>query len=166
MKFPKNVLHVDDDPSILRLVSRLLTKDEMTVYSLADPTVAIEKMIETRSQIVLLDIDMPEKDGLTLLQEIKRLDMSIQVIMVTGMVSINTLLKATHLGAEACIFKPLTDFKKLTDAVAQASKKIDQRWYDMQDWVARNPGAAREVTAAEDALRSEMMRKAKKLAAK
>jgi DNA-binding NtrC family response regulator len=130
------------------------------------PRHVIEKMIETRSQIVLLDIDMPDKDGLTLLQEIKRLDMSIQVIMVTGMVSINTLLKATHLGAEACIFKPLTDFKKLTDAVSQASKKIDQRWYDMQDWVARNPGAAREVTAAEDALRSEMMRKAKKLAAK
>lgn len=143
MLIPKTILHVDDDPTMLRLVSRILSTAETTVVSLSEPLLAIERMAQIRPNIIILDIDMPDKDGMTLLQEIKKIDISIPVIMCTGMVSINTLLKATQFGADACVFKPINDFSKLRKAVERASNTIDQRWLDMQEWVARNGNSTR-----------------------
>ena len=77
MLIPKTILHVDDDPTMLRLVSRILSKAETTVISLSEPLYAIEKMAQIRPNIIILDIDMPEKDGMTLLQEIKKIETSV-----------------------------------------------------------------------------------------
>ena len=66
MNSPALVLHVDDDPSILALVSRKLETHGVKVVSTTDPTEAIKKILVTGARVVLLDIDMPEKDGLTL----------------------------------------------------------------------------------------------------
>jgi DNA-binding NtrC family response regulator len=131
------VLHVDDDPSILALVARKLESHGVKVVSTTDPTDAIKKILVTGARVVLLDIDMPKKDGLTLLREIKKHDAGIQVIMCTGMVSINTVLCATALGAETCIFKPIVNLNEITDAVDRAFEKIDRWWIALKDWIDR-----------------------------
>jgi DNA-binding NtrC family response regulator len=95
MKYSKLVLHIDDDPSILRLVAWKLKSNGVEVVSISHPSEAIDALVKTGARIVLLDIDMPEKSGLTLLEEIKQLDAGIQVIMCTGMVSLHTVLRAT-----------------------------------------------------------------------
>jgi DNA-binding NtrC family response regulator len=139
--FPMNssplVLHVDDDPSILAIVSKKLESHGVTVVSTTKPTEAIKKLLETGARVVLLDIDMPEKDGLTLLHEIKQVDAGIQVIMCTGMVSIHTVLRATALGAETCIFKPIINLNEVTEAVDRAFEKIDRWWIALKDWMDR-----------------------------
>jgi DNA-binding NtrC family response regulator len=142
------VLHVDDDPSILALVARKLETHGVKVVSTTDPTEAIKKLLTTGARVVLLDIDMPKKDGLTLLREIKKLDAGIQVIMCTGMVSINTVLCATALGAETCIFKPIVNLNEITEAVDRAFDKIDRWWIALKDWIDRKK-------ATEDAAQAE-----------
>ena len=107
--FEKKILHVDDDPAILRIVERVLAKRGYSVTSISDPNLAMKTLKDMSARLVILDIDMPEKNGLELLREIKKLDGCIQVIMLTGMVSMGTILRATRLGAEECIFKPIED---------------------------------------------------------
>ena len=104
MKYDKTVVHIDDDPAILKIVQRNLEIHGIHVVPIQDPLKAIAAITQLGTRVVLLDIDMPGTDGLTLLHEIKRFDAGIQVIMCTGMVSLNTVLQFTSLGAEECIF--------------------------------------------------------------
>ena len=137
MQYNRTVLHVDDDPAILKIVQRTLDNNGIQVVSIQDPLKAISAIAELGARVVLLDIDMPSKDGLTLLHEIKRFDAGIQVIMCTGMVSIGTVLQASSLGAEACIFKPIYDLDEITTAVDRAFERIDRWWIALQDWMDR-----------------------------
>jgi len=139
---PKLVLHVDDDPSISKLVSHHLKKHGYEVVSIQDPNQAMETLIRTGARVVLLDIDMPNKDGLTLLKEIKTRDAGIQVTMCTGMVSIQTVLRSTSMGAEGLIFKPLRDLNKVSEAIDISFEKIDKWWHALAEWKDRNQTAS------------------------
>ena len=68
--------------------------------------------------------------------------------MCTGMVSMNTVLRATALGAETCIFKPIVNLNEITDAVDRAFEKIDRWWIALRDWIDRKK-------ATEDAAQAE-----------
>jgi len=137
MKYNRTVLHIDDDTAILNIVRRKLERHGLTVVSIQDPYKAISAITSLGARVVILDIDMPGKDGLTLLQEIKQFDAGIQVIMCTGMVSLSTVLQATSLGAEECIFKPIYDLQEITTAVDRAFEKIDRWWLALQNWIDR-----------------------------
>lgn len=141
IQYPKLVLHVDDDPDMLALVSRHLENDGCKVISLSDPTRALAELNRCGARVVLLDIDMPQIDGLTLLREIKRRDAGILVTMCTGMVSISTVLMSTSLGAEGLIFKPMRDLQKVTDAVDFSFKKIARWWDTLAEWKELNQDA-------------------------
>lgn len=135
---PKLVLHVDDDPSVSQLISFHLKKHGYEVVSVQDPNQVMETLVRTGARVVLLDIDMPHKDGLTLLREIKLRDAGIQVTMCTGMVSIQTVLRSTSLGAEGLIFKPLRDLNKISEAIDISFNKIDKWWTALAEWKERN----------------------------
>ena len=77
------------------------------------------------------------QDFVDVQQEIKRLDGGIQVIILTGLVSMNTVLQSMRWGAEACLFKPLTDFAPLDSALQSAFVKIDRWWLALQDLTDR-----------------------------
>jgi len=61
--------------------------------------------------------------------EIKAYDGGIQVLMLTGVTSMNSLLQSFRFGAEACLFKPLNDYQPLCNALEDTFRKID-RWWD------------------------------------
>ncbi len=122
-----DVVHVDDDPSMLRLVKHQLA-GSYNVCSLTDPTQCIDEIIRTGSRIALLDIDLGTHSGLDLLREIKRFDGGIQVIMLTGIVSMETILTSMRDGAEACLFKPMQNKQELLDVLNEAQRKIS-RWH-------------------------------------
>ncbi|NOY41853.1 MAG: response regulator [Planctomycetes bacterium] len=124
----RTILHIDDDPNVHRIVTRILQKNNYEVFSLEDPTQTSQELIKSGARVVLLDIDMPQIDGLTLLKQIKSHDGGVQVIMLTGFVSMNTVLQSMRWGAEACVFKPLTDFTPLLTAVRASFEKIDFWW--------------------------------------
>lgn len=141
-----HVVHVDDDPSLLRLVKHQLSRS-YNVCSVADPTRCIDEIIRTGSRIALLDIDLGAHNGLDLLREIKRFDGGIQVVMLTGLVSMETILTSMRDGAEACLFKPLQDKQELLDVLDEAQRKII-RWHkSLRDLMDRKRDATELAVA-------------------
>ncbi|MBN2022133.1 MAG: response regulator [Pirellulales bacterium] len=127
------ILHVDDDPQITRLIAEHLHNAGYEVTSLNDPTQAMKELISSQHRVIVLDIDMPRINGLDLLQEIKAYDGGIQVIMLTGVVTLTTVLRSFRLGAEACFFKPLLTPEPFLEAVHDVFGKIDRWWATLED---------------------------------
>ena len=133
MNQERTILHVDDDPDMLRIVARRLADEGYRVISLSDPRDVAARLSDSGARLALVDIEMPEMDGLSLLRQIKRDDASVQVIMLTGVVTLSTALRTMRYGAEACVFKPIDDFSPLLTAVDAAFAKLDRWWQSLED---------------------------------
>ena len=114
------ILVVDDELGIRALLSEILTDEGHTVElaeNAAQARLARERM---RPDLVLLDIWMPDVDGITLLKEWAGGSLlSMPVIMMSGHGTIDTAVEATRFGAVAFLEKPIT-LQKLLRAVDQA----------------------------------------------
>jgi DNA-binding NtrC family response regulator len=133
----RKVLHVDDDPAILAIVKNTLSKRGYAPHCISDPNLVVPWLAKSSTRIVLLDIDMPGKDGLALLRDIKKFDGGIQVIMLTGLVSMGTIIRATRMGAEECFFKPIENLDEVVDSVDRAYTKMLRWWKVLKEWRAR-----------------------------
>lgn len=129
----RTVLHVDDDKSMLHLVRKRLESQGYEVISLDDPTRTIQMLLDHDIRVVLLDVQMPGISGLDLLSQIKQYDGGVQVIMLTGLVSMNTVLESLRRGAEACHFKPIDDFAGVVASLAATFDKLDNWWHTLED---------------------------------
>lgn len=140
------VLHVDDDPQLTRMVAENLKEYGYQLTSLNDPADALKELMRNQWRVVLLDIDMPGLNGMDLLREIKAYDGGIQVIMLTGVVTLSTVLKSFRWGAEACLFKPITDVRPLRDALEDTFRKIDRWWATLEDLTQRRRNQSAVLT--------------------
>ena len=140
----KEILHVDDDPDMARLVAAQLEPFGYSVTPLCDPTQTIDKLVHGRYRVVLLDIDMPGMNGLEVLEQIKEYDAGIQVIMLSGMVTLSNALEALRGGAEACFFKPIESIEPLVEALDGAFRKIDHWWNALRDLSRRKEAGMQE----------------------
>jgi DNA-binding NtrC family response regulator len=117
------ILVVDDELGIRALLSEILTDEGHTVEVAENAAQARGFRDRARPDLVLLDIWMPDVDGITLLKEwgaTSLLDMP--VIMMSGHGTIDTAVEATKHGAMAFLEKPIT-LQKLLRAVEQALAK-------------------------------------------
>lgn len=142
----QRVLHVDDDPSVTRLVASKLTSEGYSVTSLNDPTKAIDSIVGGNFRVVILDMVMPGVDGLDVLQQVKGHDGGIQVVMLTGVVTTTVALESMRLGANDCLFKPLEDCDEFIAAVRDAFERIE-RWRCRLRCLAELRKADREMVA-------------------
>ena len=133
----REILHVDDDPQITRLIARQLEAHGYNVKSRNDPAEAINELVHGKRRVVLLDIDMPGMDGLEVLHQIKEYDGGIQVIMLSGVVPVSSALKALRAGAEECFFKPVDDIGSIVETLDRAFQKIDYWWEALKDLTHR-----------------------------
>jgi CheY-like chemotaxis protein len=133
VSYRKTILHVDDDPDMTLLVAEHLRPLGYEVTSLNDSTQALGVLNQLHPRLILLDIDMPHINGLDLLPQIKQADGGYQVIMLTGLVSMQSLLQSYRRGAEYCIFKPLTDVTPLLAAIEAVFRKIDHWWGALEE---------------------------------
>ncbi|MDH4287100.1 MAG: response regulator [Aquincola sp.] len=117
------ILVVDDEVGIRALLSEILT-DEGHLVELAENAAQARAVRErSRPDLVLLDIWMPDVDGISLLKEWGGLgQLSMPVIMMSGHGTIDTAVEATKFGASAFLEKPIT-LQKLLRAVDQALVK-------------------------------------------
>lgn len=125
-KTQNRILHVDDDPDTLRLIKNLL-KNDYEVISCVDPRRSLQMLVESSARIVLLDINLGDFNGLDLLRRIKQCDGGIHVIMLSGLVSMDTLLTSMREGAEACICKPILDADEIREVLTSIEMKT-ARW--------------------------------------
>jgi DNA-binding response OmpR family regulator len=141
VNYRKIILHVNDDPQLTRLVAQHLQPLGYELTSLNDPTQALRMLGQSHYRLVLLDIDMPRVNGLELLRKINRTHSGSQVIMLSGLVSMLTLLQSYRWGAEHCIFKPLLSVAPLLEAVAAVFRKIDH-WHSALEQLHAQPRVA------------------------
>jgi len=121
------ILVVDDELGIRGLLSEILTDEGHTVELAENAAQARSVRERLRPDLVLLDIWMPDVDGISLLKEWGATgQLTMPVIMMSGHGTIDTAVEATKHGAMAFLEKPIT-LQKLLRAVEQALAKPAQR---------------------------------------
>ena len=111
------VLVVDDEPDIRELVSEILSDEGYQVIVAEDGIKARQALRDRRPDLILLDIWMPDIDGITLLQEWSEAgELPCPVIVMSGHGTVETAVEATRLGAYDFLEKPLSMAKLLLTA--------------------------------------------------
>jgi DNA-binding NtrC family response regulator len=114
-----NILVVDDELGIRDLLFEILNDEGHAVQVAENAAQARAARLEARPDLVLLDIWMPDTDGVTLLKEWAGSGLlNMPVIMMSGHATIDTAVEATRIGAHAFLEKPIT-LQKLLKAVEQ-----------------------------------------------
>lgn len=128
----KPVLIVDDDPSLLTLLSIRLRSEGYQVSQANNVDSAMRLIDEHHFSVVLSDLRMPGKDGLYLLDYVSKNRPSLPVILITAHGSINEAVAATEKGALGFITKPIdhSQLKEaMSNAIAQSSTVSSIGWH-------------------------------------
>ena len=135
-----NILVVDDEMGIRELLSEILSDEGHAIQLAENAQQAREARAQGAPDLVLLDIWMPDTDGVTLLKEWQRDGLlTMPVIMMSGHATIDTAVEATRIGALNFLEKPIA-LQKLLKAVQQGLSRAQE--------VARAPAIApRPITA-------------------
>lgn len=116
----KNVLICDDAAFMRMMIKDILTKNGYNVAGEAENGAkAVEKYAELKPDLVLMDITMPEMDGIQALKNIKAADGNACVIMCSAMGQQAMVIEAIQAGAKDFIVKPFQ-----ADRVLEAVKKV------------------------------------------
>ncbi len=119
-----NILVVDDELGIRDLLFEILNDEGHAVELAENAARARELRASYRPDLVLLDIWMPDTDGVTLLKEWSSSGLlTMPVIMMSGHATIDTAVEATRIGAMAFLEKPIT-LQKLLQAVEKGLNKV------------------------------------------
>ena len=116
----KNILICDDAAFMRMMIKDILTKNGYNVAGEAENGAkAVEKYAELKPDLVLMDITMPEMDGIEALKKIKALDPSASVIMCSAMGQQAMVIESIQSGAKDFIVKPFQ-----ADRVIEAVQKV------------------------------------------
>ncbi|MBO4347520.1 MAG: response regulator [Lachnospiraceae bacterium] len=116
----KNILIVDDAAFMRMMIKDILSKNGYTVAGEAENGVkAVEKYNELKPDLVLMDITMPDKDGIQALKDIKASDPNAKIIMCSAMGQQAMVIESIQAGAKDFIVKPFQP-----DRVLEAVKKV------------------------------------------
>jgi DNA-binding NtrC family response regulator len=119
IKIPIDILVVDDEEDFVEMLSMRLTDAGHRVRSVYDGDAALAVLDEAECDVVLLDIRMPGKDGITVLKAIKDIHPIIEVILLTGHGTIDTAVEGLKSGAYDYVQKP-AKFDELLDKLEAA----------------------------------------------
>jgi two-component system, NtrC family, response regulator GlrR len=114
-----NLLLVDDDPDLLKLLSMRLTAAGHRVTSVESAEAALTQLAVARPQLVVSDVQLPGRDGLALFDEIRKRHPALPVILLTAHGTIPDAVEATARGVFSYLTKPF-DGKALLDKVNEA----------------------------------------------
>ena len=128
----KNILVVDDEKNIRFLITKCLEDAGYGVVTASDGESALKIIGEESFTIVLLDIKLPDIDGLQVLEKIKVLVPEQRVIMITAHGTIETAVEAMKLGAIDYLQKPFTP-EELRAAVTHNISKTTTVWVEQAD---------------------------------
>ncbi len=110
------ILIVDDDPDIVLTLSTFLAEEGFKVYTATKPSQAIEYVQNYPVDLALIDLALPEMNGVELLKKIKEIKPNIEAIMITAYKDAEKVVEAFRVGAFDCIFKPF-NLKYLRNAI-------------------------------------------------
>ena len=117
-----HVLIVDDEARLVEAFSEQLTQENMKVFKAFRADEALSVLRSESIDVVVLDIKLPDMDGVELLLKLKQIEPTLEVIMLTGFASITTAIRSMKLGAYDYLTKPCK-MSVLSKAIAMAYEK-------------------------------------------
>jgi len=146
----RKILLVDDEPNVLELLLVALEDEGYRILAANNGKEALAQVKKEEPQVVLLDIRMPDMDGVEVLRQIKEINKASSVIMMTAYGAMDTVVEAIQLGAYDYLTKPL-DLKKvkvvirraleaqeLTQEVTSLRSKLKEK-YQLENMVGKHP---------------------------
>jgi DNA-binding NtrC family response regulator len=110
---------VDDENEILSMIQRFLNRNEKySVTTYLNPVVALDA-IDSSYDIVLLDIMMPQMNGLDVLEKLKQKHPNIKVIMMTAYSTLDKVLKSHKHGATHYLMKPFDSLQAIDTKIQE-----------------------------------------------
>ncbi len=116
------VLVIDDDEDICLYLKEFLTREGYRVTTISKPLDALPEIKEGRHQIVLLDVRMPEVDGVELLRQVRAVDSDICVIIMTAYPSVESAVDTMKADAFDYLRKPF-DLEQLRSVIHRAVRE-------------------------------------------
>jgi DNA-binding NtrC family response regulator len=123
---PPVLLVVDDEPGILVLMRRFGERVGYDVVTCASGEAALESLRTRRADVALVDLHMPDVNGLDVLRAIREAAPGCQAILMTGYASIDSAVEAVKLGAMDYLSKPI-DLARLERLLATVRSQVAQR---------------------------------------
>ncbi len=123
----ESILVADDEPSIVQLCERILTGEGYIVQGVTSGHDAIAWLEAERFDLLLVDIKMPDVDGLTVLRRGREIDPQLTAVVITGHTTMENAIATLHAGAHRLVLKPFSSVELLPavrDALAQ--RRSDQ----------------------------------------
>lgn len=115
----EKVLLIDDETDFLDIMSERMNNRDIEVTTAPSAKVALGLVASESYDAIILDLQMPEMDGLQALERLKALNPDLQVILLTGHATVEKGVQAMKLGASDVIEKP-ADIEMLTEKIKQA----------------------------------------------
>ncbi len=125
------VLIVDDHPMVCEGLTSMLTTPEVEVVGVAHSgQSALEKIRRLEPDVALMDIRMPDLNGIDVLQKVGEMNLATRVIMITTYRNISYLLKALATGASGFILKDISreELLKTVQTVASGARYVDHQF--------------------------------------
>ncbi|GAB4300708.1 MAG: sigma-54 dependent transcriptional regulator [Desulfuromonadia bacterium] len=140
------IMIVDDDPAIARMLRTTMGEDEFEFIDETDSEAVYKRVMEERPHAALIDINMPRKSGMQVLQELKKGDPGLSVIMATGHQNTRYAIEAMKNGAYDYVTKPF-DLKKLKELFRKA---VESTQLNRKVRYTRDPGIIETDTLDHD----------------
>jgi DNA-binding NtrC family response regulator len=129
------ILVIDDDENIRKVVVAILEDEGYTVESVGTAKEAIEKTRKKFYNVALIDIRLPDMEGIELLTKIRDTTPRMRKVVITGYPTLQNAVDAVNKGADAYVVKPFDVKKVLKTIEEQLTKQQTEKKYS-QDRVA------------------------------
>ena len=123
-KKPVRILVADDDESLRSVLKQVLSMDGYEVNLTASGEEALAAFKKEPCSLIITDIRMGKMNGITLLQEVKRLRPDTQVLIITSNATLDTAITAIQAGAYDYLTKPFDDIALISSVARRAVEKI------------------------------------------
>ena len=157
---PLNILVVDDDRDVCEYLEDFLSHEGYQVHSLTDPTKAIDELKQADYHLLILDLMMPKLGGIDLLEQIRKVDDDLAVIILTGYPSLETATASIQHEVSAYIKKPFSsdEFRDVIQRIAKKKGLVLRREDELHAAIGRN---IRELRKARNLTLKQMARRTK-----
>lgn len=135
----KHILVVDDEPEMRETCRKILVRKGYTVSAAGDGQAALEVLRDTSFDLIIVDLRLPDMDGMQLLREVRKMDSQAVTIMITAYGDIDTALQAVQEGAFDYLPKPFS--------MAQLEVAVE-RGLGYQKLLAQNRELQRQLRSA------------------
>ncbi|MFH0902741.1 MAG: response regulator [Pseudomonadota bacterium] len=153
-----NILVVDDDKDVCEYLEDLLKSEGHLVTCVNDPTNALSSLREAEYHVCILDLMMPKLSGIDLLEQIRRADRDIAVIILTGYPSLETATASIEHDVSAYVRKPfaIDEFRETLERIAKKKGLVLRQEEELHHAIGNN---IRELRRARGLTLKQMARR-------